>query len=114
MKNIAKIFIILLIFFSLFIIGSCSNPDREFSSEENEDLPVLTIEELSKFDGKNSNSAYVAVEGLIYDVTGLEKWKDGEHNGYQAGKDLTDVILNKSPHGVSKLKNVPIVGKLKK
>lgn len=72
----------------------------------------LTLEQLKQYDGKNGNPAYVAVDGVIYDMTNVKEWKNGEHNGYSAGNDLTDIIKNKSPHGVSKLKGVPIVGKL--
>lgn len=73
---------------------------------------VLTPEELAQYDGKNGNPAYIAVDGVIYDVTNVPQWKDGEHNGFSAGNDLTDAIKNVSPHGVSKLKSVPVVGKL--
>ena len=76
------------------------------------DLLELTLDELKQYDGKNGNPAYVAVDGVIYDVSDLPKWKNGEHNGYSAGNDLTDVIKNKSPHGVKKLEGVPVVGKL--
>jgi predicted heme/steroid binding protein len=72
----------------------------------------LTLEQLKQYDGKNGNPAYVAVDGVIYDVTNVPQWKNGEHNGYSAGNDLTDIIKNKSPHGVKKLEGVPIVGKL--
>lgn len=72
----------------------------------------LTLEELKQYDGKNGNPAYVAVDGVIYDLTNLAKWAGGEHNGYSAGNDLTDIIKNISPHGVKKLEGVPIVGKL--
>ena len=72
----------------------------------------LTLEELKQFDGKNGTPAYVAVDGVIYDVTNVAKWKNGEHNGYSAGNDLTDIIKNKSPHGVKNLEGVPIVGKI--
>lgn len=75
-------------------------------------LLELTLDELKQYDGKNGNPAYVAVDGVIYDVSNLPKWKNGEHNGYSAGNDLTDVIKNKSPHGVKKLEGVPVVGKL--
>ena len=51
----------------------------------------LTLEELKQYDGKNGNPAYVAVDGVIYDVTNVAKWKDGEHNGYSAGNDLIDI-----------------------
>lgn len=72
----------------------------------------LTLAELANYDGKNGNPAYVAVDGVIYDVSGSLKWKNGEHNGYSAGQDLTEIIKNKSPHGVAKLNGVPVVGKL--
>ena len=75
-------------------------------------LLQLTLEELKQYDGQNGNPAYVAVDGVIYDMTNVPEWKDGKHNGYTAGQDLTDIIKNKSPHGVSKLSNVPAVGKL--
>lgn len=72
----------------------------------------LTLDQLKQYDGKNGNPAYVAVDGVIYDLTNVPQWKNGEHNGYSAGNDLTDIIKNKSPHGVKQLKGIPIVGKL--
>ncbi len=72
----------------------------------------LTLEELKQYDGKNGNPAYVAVDGIIYDMTNVTAWKNGDHNGYSAGNDLTDIIKNKSPHGVKNLEGVPIVGKI--
>ncbi len=73
---------------------------------------VLTLEELSEYDGKNGNPAYIAVDGVIYDVTDIPMWKNGDHNGFSAGRDLSDEIKNISPHGVSKLGDLPVVGKL--
>lgn len=75
-------------------------------------LLQLTLEELKQYDGQNGNPAYVAVDGVIYDMTNILEWKDGKHNGYTAGQDLTDIIKNKSPHGLAKLQGVPIVGEL--
>jgi len=72
----------------------------------------LTLEELKQYDGKNGNPAYVAVDGIIYDMTNIAAWRNGDHNGYSAGNDLTDIIKNKSPHGVKNLEGVPIVGKI--
>ena len=72
----------------------------------------LTLDQLKQYDGKNGNPAYVAVDGVIYDVTNVPQWKNGEHNGYSAGNDLTDISKNKSPHGVKQLKGIPVVGKL--
>lgn len=72
----------------------------------------LTLEELSQFNGKDGQPAYVAVDGVIYDMTKSVPWKNGEHNGQQAGKDLTREINEISPHGVAMLERVPAVGRL--
>ncbi len=72
----------------------------------------LTLEELAKFNGKDGARAYIAVDGVVYDVTDSAAWKDGAHNGFEAGKDLTTEIKEKSPHGVSKLDNVVKIGVL--
>ena len=72
----------------------------------------LTKEELAKFNGKDGQPAYIAVDGIIYDVSEAAPWAGGGHNGYEAGKDLTAEIKEKSPHGVSKLELVKEVGKL--
>lgn len=72
----------------------------------------LTLDQLKQYDGKNGNPAYIAVDGVIYDVSNVGQWSNGTHQGYSAGQDLTDAIKNKSPHGTSKLKGVPVVGKL--
>ena len=72
----------------------------------------LTLEELAKFNRKDGNPAYVAVDGIIYDVSASPAWKNGGHNGFEAGKDLTNEIKTISPHGVVKLENVPEVGRI--
>lgn len=74
---------------------------------------LLTLMELKAFDGKDGRPAYVAVDGVIYDMTGSIPWKNGEHNGFQAGNDLTREIKEVSPHGVAKLDNVVEIGRLK-
>ena len=73
----------------------------------------LTLEELSQYTGQNGKPAYIAVDGVIYDVTNVPQWKNGGHNGFSAGKDLTKEIKTVSPHGISKLNGVPALGKLK-
>lgn len=72
----------------------------------------LTAEELAKYNGKDGQPAYIAVDGIVYDVSNHPAWKDGGHNGFEAGKDLTEEIKTKSPHGVSKLTEAVEVGKL--
>ena len=48
----------------------------------------------------------------MYDVTDVEPWNGGKHNGFEAGMDLTNEIKTVSPHGVSKLAGLTRVGKL--
>ena len=72
----------------------------------------FTLEELAQYDGSNGKPAYVAIEGIVYDLSKVSAWKGGKHfDGNTAGKDLTAQF--KSCHGMSTLKNLPKVGVLK-
>lgn len=71
----------------------------------------FTLSQLSTYNGKNGRSAYIAVKGMVYDVTHAPDWHNGNHHGVQAGQDLTAAIEH-SPHGASVLAAVPIVGYL--
>ena len=71
----------------------------------------FTLEELAQYDGSNGKSAYVAIEGIVYDVSKVSAWAGGTHFGLTAGKDLTEQF--NSCHGMSTLKNLPKVGVLK-
>lgn len=66
--------------------------------------------ELAKYDGQNGQPAYVAVDGTVYDVTGVAAWAGGKHHGNLAGRELTAIIDKKSPHGRSVLKKLKVVG----
>lgn len=70
---------------------------------------TFTKDELAKHDGKNGNAAYVAYKNVVYDVTNVNQWVNGQHNGHRAGTDLTQE-LSASPHGETVLKNLPVVG----
>lgn len=93
----------------LILLSGCSNTSNNESIDNDK---TFTINELSTYNGKNGNSAYIAVDEIVYDVTNVSQWKNGTHNGFEAGKDLTDEIKTISPHGISKLKSIPVVGKL--
>ena len=64
---------------------------------------------MAKYNGKDGAKAYVAVDGVVYDVTGVDAWANGGHQGFEAGQDLTDAI-KKAPHGTSTLKGLTQVG----
>ena len=115
-----KILISGLLFLAV-VAGGCSNTGAATTeSTSNSDASVeevsnkeFTLDELKEYDGQNGNKAYVAVDGVVYDVTDVGAWKNGEHkNGITAGKDLSEEI-NQSPHGKDVLEDLPVVGKLK-
>ncbi|MFT8888856.1 MAG: cytochrome b5 domain-containing protein [Ethanoligenens sp.] len=72
---------------------------------------VFTLSELKQHNGKNGSPAYIAVSGVVYDVTNVKDWSGGSHHGYSAGQDLTQAI-KQAPHGTSVLKGLPVVGRL--
>jgi len=78
------------------------------SSEER----AFTLDELKKYNGENGNEAYIAIDGIVYDVTNAPKWKNGSHQKIKAGNDLSKEITS-SPHGKDILKNLSVVGVLK-
>lgn len=58
-------------------------------SEENE-KKIFTALELAQYDGTNGRPAYVAVNGIVYDVSLVAAWEGGTHFGLYAGKDLSE------------------------
>ena len=74
---------------------------------------TFTAAELAAFDGKSGNKAYIAVDGVVYDVTAVAVWGSKLHAGkFVAGKDYSAEIKN-APHGVDKLLTAVKVGVLK-
>lgn len=72
----------------------------------------FTIEELAQYDGSGGKPAYVAINGIVYDVSMNPAWGGGSHFGLIAGKDLSAEF--KSCHGMNgKLEELPKVGILK-
>lgn len=69
----------------------------------------FTTAELAKFNGKNGAASYIAVDGVVYDVSAF--FKGGTHNGVLAGKDQTSAFY--SEHSKSKLALAKIVGVMK-
>ena len=81
---------------------------EEEEPAEEAQLPVFNRQTLAAFDGRDGRPAYVAVNGVVYDVTGSSRWRNGNHNGVQAGADLTQMFMNQ--HGDNRLSGFPVVG----
>ncbi|WP_024295268.1 cytochrome b5 domain-containing protein [Lacrimispora indolis] len=71
----------------------------------------FTLDELSEYDGKNGAPAYVAVNGVVYDVTNNAVWRGDSHFGLNPGNDLTSEFQTCHP-GAMVLTRLPIVGYL--
>lgn len=111
MKRYSYILLIVIILLLALSTGcSSDNPSGEGTRPDENIQIELTLEELGSYNGKGGQPAYIAVDGIIYDVSEESMWQNGMHNGFEAGKDLTTEIKEVSPHGVSKVKGVPEIG----
>jgi len=73
---------------------------------------VFTLDELAQYNGDNGSTAYVAIYGVVYDVTHVSNWSNGWHQGmHLAGTDAS-WIFGSSPHTVTFISQYPIVGTL--
>jgi predicted heme/steroid binding protein len=116
-----KIFVSVFLVSTIVIAGCSSNkPNTQQTTPQittenktkSTQQKVFTLDELKKYNGQNGNPAYAAVDGVVYDVTNAEKWKNGKHQGVSAGNDLSKAIAS-SPHGKSVLNKLPVMGTLK-
>ncbi|MBI5502087.1 MAG: response regulator [Deltaproteobacteria bacterium] len=72
----------------------------------------VSVAELALHDGKEGRPAWLAVRGIVYDVTGSRMWRNGVHvRKHAAGTDLGDG-LGAAPHGEDVLARFPVVGEL--
>lgn len=92
----------------LQLIKSLVTEDSQYYLESRK---RFSLKELAKYNGKNGNPAYVAVNGTVYDVTNNATWAAATHFGLSAGKDLTKAF--ESCHaGQSVLNKLRVVGKV--
>ena len=74
-------------------------------------MRIFTREELKKYDGSDG-TAYIAVNGRVFDVSKSFHWKKGIHQvTHRAGQDLTEA-LRQAPHGPDLLERVTVIGEL--
>ena len=86
------------------------------STQTTAQTEVFTLDELAQFDGSNGRAAYVAVDGVVYDVSASARWSGGTHNacslGAMAGQDLSELITKAPGNMRSLLAKMPVVGTL--
>lgn len=72
----------------------------------------FTIDELLNFNGLDGKPAYVAVNGVVYDVSMEPSWAGASHFGILAGRDVTAKFIE-CHRAVEVLSKLPRVGTLK-
>lgn len=76
------------------------------------DLPEYTRSQLALRNGQDKPQIWVALNGVIYDVTRSRLWRDGKHYEHWAGQDLT-AELKDAPHSEGVFQRFEKVGKLR-
>jgi predicted heme/steroid binding protein len=88
-------------------------PPAQQPKPQTKDLKSFTVDELSRFDGKGDNPAYVSVNGMVYDVTDQPGWAAGSHFGLKSGLDQTGAYI--SCHtGQPMIDKLKLIGRLVK
>ncbi|WP_324293334.1 cytochrome b5 domain-containing protein [Lacrimispora defluvii] len=82
----------------------------ETGTPQPQPLTYFTLEQLAQYDGKNGAPAYVAVNGVVYNVSNNRLWAGGNHFwGLSAGRDLSAEFASCHP-GAMVLSVLPVVG----
>jgi predicted heme/steroid binding protein len=97
-----KLLIAFLLVFTIAIMAGCAEQNKEIPNVQ------FTAATLAEYDGKDGRSAYIAVDGLVYDASNHKSWTDGEHHGFSAGKDLSEEFHK--THKETTLRKLPIMG----
>ncbi|HMG89747.1 MAG TPA: cytochrome b5 domain-containing protein [Chryseolinea sp.] len=77
-----------------------------------DDLPEYSRSYVALRNGQDKPEIWVALHGLIYDVTRSRLWRDGKHYEHWAGQDLTDELKD-APHDSKVFEKFKVIGKLK-
>ena len=77
-------------------------------SDSNSASRKFTRSELAQYNGQNGKPTYVAVNGIVFDVTTV--YINGKHFEHLAGQDLTGAFLRQ--HVPAVLSGYPVMGQL--
>jgi predicted heme/steroid binding protein len=60
-------------------------------------MKEYTTQQLSLRNGQDRKEIWCAYKGIIYDLSGSNRWKNGKHYEHWAGQDLTNELKD-APH----------------
>jgi predicted heme/steroid binding protein len=75
------------------------------------ELPTITKSQLALRNGQDKPEVWVALKGLVYDVSASRLWKNGKHYEHWAGQDLTDELKD-APHTDKVFEKFKVIGRL--
>jgi predicted heme/steroid binding protein len=73
--------------------------------------PLFSRAQLALRNGQDRPEVWVALHGVIYDVSKSRLWNKGKHYEHWAGQDLTDELPD-APHNEKVFDKFKVVGKL--
>ncbi len=83
--------------------------DEEEDTEDTSTGRVFNAQTLANYDGREGRPAYVAIDGVVYDLSNSTRWINGMHNGHQAGQDLSRQIPQ-NHRADMRIEMFPVVG----
>lgn len=83
----------------------------ELSRPGVDELPAFTRAQLALRNGQDKPQIWVALHGVIYEVTDSRLWRNGKHYEHWAGQDLTDELKD-APHTEKVFDKFKPVGRL--
>jgi predicted heme/steroid binding protein len=79
---------------------------------DTKNLPIYTRNQLALRNGQDKPQIWIALNGIIYDVTTSRLWRDGKHYEHWAGQDLTHELKD-APHTENVFDKFKPIGRLK-
>ena len=131
-KVLAMLMVLSLLVLLAAVLAGCGNGGSETTAPADggtvdekpvDEEPVVegktfTLAELAEFNGKSGKPAYVAVDGVVYDVTGSAQWPEGDHTpcnlDAMAGRDLSRILDQAPTRMRGYIEARPVVGTLQK
>lgn len=80
-------------------------------SDHQQVLPEFTKSQLALRNGQDKPQIWVALHGVIYEVTDSRLWNNGKHYEHWAGQDLTDELKD-APHTEKVFEKFKAIGRL--
>lgn len=87
-------------------------PENNRGKHDNIELKEFTLEELEMYNGNDGKPAYIAIDDLVYDVSGTDLFKKAPHNELKLGRDLTKEFNSCHKDDKSVLSKIPVVGSI--